>query len=156
MALNEDVLWTVLELMHDNSASWTIQILIDPPFESTTTKDHSITVTNLRAKLVLQYSQADINETVRFLKARGYLLTHGYGSAAPEMAYSLSPQAINVLDRRTLPEEEQRAFNKKILEAEKPGVYGIRLNLPELWRRVKAWRGRRRDTAESPRGGFEQ
>lgn len=148
MALNEDVLWIVLELMHNRSDTWTLRILTDPdsPFESTTTEDHSMTVANLKKTLVLQYRPADIDDTVRFLKTRGYLLPHGYGIAAPEMAYSLSPKAINVLDRRTLPYDEQRAFDERILEAEKPEIYGIRLNLPELWKRAKAWRKRRGDT----------
>ena len=146
MALNENVFWTVLDLMHNHSDSWTLRILIDPSFESTTTKDHAITVGRLRARLVLQYPRIDIEDTIHFLKTRGYLLTHGHGIAAPEMAYSLSSKAIDILQGRTLSEEEQKAFNKRILEAEKPGMYGIRLNLPELWKRAKGWLKRRKAT----------
>ena len=55
------------------------------------------------------------------------------------MAYSLSDKAVNVLQCRTLPEDEREAFNERIVEADKPGIYGIRLNLPELWKRAKGW-----------------
>ena len=114
MALNEQVFWHVLELMRGRSCSWTIEIQGEP-IMPTNTQENAIAVTDLKSQLVLRFSRADIEDTIYFLTSRSYVNIHRQGAIGPDIAYCLSNKAIDVLQNKQLPGEEQRAFEENIL-----------------------------------------
>ena len=99
------------------------------------TIEHAFSVGELKGELVLKFIPADIEDTIYFLKHRGYLEHHGYGFA-PEMVYSLTDKAVEVFEQHQLPEEEQKAFKEALWDI-KPNWYGMGPNLPEIMKRVK-------------------
>jgi hypothetical protein len=83
----------------------------------------------------LKYRPEDIEDTIYFMKHRGYLETHGYGFA-PEMVYSLTEKALDVAQSQKLPEEEEKAFQESLWDIN-PKIHGMGPNWREGWRRLK-------------------
>lgn len=134
MAQQEQALWDAIDLMLGRTSGWTTTSLGKEPVE--TTIENGIGVNQLKAALVLKYKPEDIEDTVYFMKYRGYLVVHGAGVFNPEYVYSLSDKALEVASKGELPQEEQKAFNEALWSIS-PSMWGIRPNIPELMRRSK-------------------
>jgi DNA-binding PadR family transcriptional regulator len=90
----------------------------------------------LEKELVLRYNKAQIEDSLYFLEKRGYLNKHGFVNFTL-VAYELTPQAIDVLEKGEFTEEEQRAFEEALFDIKQPGWFGMKFNLGELFRRSK-------------------
>ncbi len=133
--LNEDILWEILLLMQGHTASWEVRIV-----GMTTHNEikNGYIVEKLKASLILKFSKSDIEDTVYFMKKRGYLKIHGQGIVFPELAYSMTDKAKSVFDKRVLPPEEREAFKESLLKIE-PKIYWVRLNFCALKKLFAKW-----------------
>ena len=106
--------------------------------------ENAIVAGLLKGELVLKHRPEDIEDTIYFMKHRRYLKTHGYGIAAPELAYGLTDKALEVVQSQKLPDEEEKAFQESLWDIN-PKVYGFGLNMREWIRRFK-----KRKTKDGP------
>lgn len=134
MAQNEKVLWDILNLLDCKKMIMAKTIKGQEPKESAV--ENAFAVGKLKGELVLKHRPEDIEDTIYFMKHRGYLETHGYGLIAPEMVYSLTEKALDVAQSRKLPEEEEKAFQESLWDIN-PKIYGMGSNWREGWRRLK-------------------
>ncbi|MEQ1775501.1 MAG: hypothetical protein ABL891_17130 [Burkholderiales bacterium] len=74
-----------------------------------------------------------------FLEKRGYLIRHGF-QGLTRVAFQLSDEALTVLDKGEFLPEEQQAFRESLIDARQTELWGLKLNLGELWRRFKKWK----------------
>lgn len=128
MPQSEEILWDILEIMTRRVSSW------ESKFGDSVSRSKveiECGVHQLKAELVLKYLPADIEDTVYFMKYRGYLSTQGVG-VMREISYSLTEKALAVYDEHVLPVEEAHAFKESLWKIE-PEYYGIGPNL-------KAWK----------------
>jgi hypothetical protein len=58
------------------------------------------------------------------------------------VAFQLSPAALSVLETGSFSAEEQRAFRESLLDVKQPGLWGMKFNLAEAWRRITKLRSR--------------
>lgn len=89
--------------------------------------------------LLLRHSKQQIEDSLYFLEKRGYLLRHGF-QGLTRVVFQLSDSALAVLESGSFPEEEQQAFQEALLDVRTPGLWGLKFNLGEAWRRIKKWR----------------
>lgn len=134
MAQNEKVLWDILNQLNGKKMVMVQTIAGQEPKESTV--ENAFAVGKLKGELVLKYRPEDIEDTIYFMKYRGYLENHGYGLMAPEMVYSLTEKALEVARSQKLPEEEEKAFQESLWDIN-PKIYGMGPNWREGWRRLK-------------------
>jgi DNA-binding PadR family transcriptional regulator len=87
----------------------------------------------------LRHTRQQIEDSLYFLEKRGYLIRHGFPGLT-RVVYQLSDDALKIIETgRFLPEEEQ-AFQEALLDIRQPGLWGVKFNLGEAWRRVSKWR----------------
>jgi hypothetical protein len=134
VAQKESVLLDALRLMRGNRNGWTVQMLDKDPAEHMF--EDAVHVAKLRGELVLKYRPDDIEDTIYFMKHRGYIEVHGQGMAAPELVYSLTDKARMVADSGHLPSEEEAAFREALWDI-KPKLWGMGPNLPEWLKRSR-------------------
>ena len=134
MAQNEKVLWDILNRLNGNNWTMATTIVGQEPTESVV--ENAFAVGTLKGALVLKYRPEDIEDTIYFMKHRGYLEIHGYGLMAPEMVYSLTEKALDVARSQKLPEEEEKAFQESLWDIN-PKFYGMGPNWREVWKRFK-------------------
>ncbi len=90
--------------------------------------------------LVLRHSKQQIEDSLYFLEKRGYLLRHGY-QGLTRVVFQLSDSALAVLESGSFSEEEQQAFREALLDVATPGLWGLKFNVGEAWRRIQKRRG---------------
>jgi hypothetical protein len=88
---------------------------------------------------VLRHGRQQIEDSLYFLEKRGYLIRHGYAGFTL-VAVQLSPSALDVLRKGVFPPDEQRAFQESLVDLKQPGIWGFKINLGEVWRRLQKWR----------------
>jgi hypothetical protein len=86
--------------------------------------------------LVLRYRKVQIEDSMYFLEKRGYLLRHGF-QGLTRVVFQLSDDALAALDRGEFTSEEQQAFRESLLDIRQPGIWGLKFNLGEAWRRFR-------------------
>jgi hypothetical protein len=74
-----------------------------------------------------------------FLEKRGYLIRHGF-QGLTRVVFQLSESALAVLEKSQFSTEEQQAFREALLDIKQPGLWGMKFNLGEVWRRFNKWR----------------
>lgn len=74
-----------------------------------------------------------------FLEKRGYLIRHGF-QGLTRVVFQLSESAFEVLEKGQFSIEEQHAFREALLDIRQPGLWGMKFNLGEAWRRFNKWR----------------
>jgi hypothetical protein len=79
---------------------------------------------------------APLRTVCTFWKKRGYLARHGYPGLT-RVVFQLSDRAVSALASGAFSEEEQAAFREALVDAKRPELWGIRLNLGEMYRRVR-------------------
>ena len=134
MPQNEKVLWEILELLCGKTTQMAKGY---QNREETVEIENAYPVEQLKGVLVLRYPPQDIDDTIYFMKYRGYIKNHGYGLMLPEVVYSLSEKALEANSTRVLPEDEEQAFREALWDVGTPKLYGMGFNLGELWRRTK-------------------
>ncbi len=134
MPQNEKVLWEILSLMHSNTTGWTNKISGQEPVENKI--ENGFGIHALKGRLVLKYRPDDIEDTIYFMWHRNYLAKHGQGMINPDIAYSLSEKALEVIKQGKLPEDEEHAFKESLWDI-KPKLWGMGPNLSEWLRRAK-------------------
>jgi len=105
----------------------------EPPVQN------AIPLFELERQLVLRYSKNQIEDSLYFLEKRGYLIRYGF-QGLTRVAFQLSESALAVLRSGAFTQEEQKAFSEALLDAKQPGLWGIKFNVAEAWRRFKKWR----------------
>jgi hypothetical protein len=73
------------------------------------------------------------------MSAAGYLIRHGF-QGLTRVVFQLSESALAVLEKGQFSPEEQQAFREALLDIRQPGLWGMKFNLGEVWRRFKKWR----------------
>jgi hypothetical protein len=140
MAISEKICWEVLKKAHGKTVTfgWTTpgEKPKNPPTEN------AIGIGKLKSELVLHHSKQEIEDSLYFLEHRGYLSIHSLG-LGPPMLYSLTQKAIDILERGSFSEEEEHAFSEALFDLNKPGSFGLKFNVGELWRRVKKWKAKK-------------
>ena len=89
--------------------------------------------------LVLRHKKNQIEDSLYFLEKRGHLIRHGF-QGLTRVAFQLSDSAQGVLKSGSFPPEEQQAFREALLDVTQPNLWGMKLNLGEVWRRLKKGR----------------
>ncbi|MEO7862519.1 MAG: hypothetical protein ABIU05_19220 [Nitrospirales bacterium] len=89
--------------------------------------------------LVLRHARQQIEDSLYFLEKRGYLIRHGF-QGLTRVVFQLSADALKILDAGRFLPEEQRAFRESLLDIRQPGMWGLKFNLGEVWRRLKKWK----------------
>jgi len=87
--------------------------------------------------LVLNYSRSQIEDSMYFLEKRGYVSPHRYGVAGPDILLALTSAGKKIIDSGCFLDEEQTAFSNALIDVKTPGMFGVKFNLGELWRRIK-------------------
>lgn len=93
----------------------------------------------LERDLVLRHRRSQIEDSLYFLEKRGYLCRHGF-QGLTRVAFQLSDSALEVLKKGSFAPEEQQAFREALLDVKQPGLWGLKFNLGEAWRRFQKWR----------------
>lgn len=93
----------------------------------------------LERDLVLRHRRSQIEDSLYFLEKRGYLCRHGF-QGLTRVAFQLSDSALEVLKKGSFAPEEQRTFREALLDVKQPGLWGMKFNLGEAWRRFQKWR----------------
>ncbi len=135
MAISEKLCWEILGLAKGESVSSTWlkgEHIKEPPLHN------AIPLFVLEHKLVLRHQKNQIEDSLYFLEKRGYLVRHGF-QGLTRVAFQLSTLAIEALDKKAFSLEEQQAFREALLDLRQPGMWGVKLNLGEIWRRFKKW-----------------
>ena len=102
----------------------------DPPIEN------AIPLFEIERHLVLRHSKNEIEDSLYFLEKRGYLIRHGF-QGLTRVAFELSGSALEVLESGSFSDDEQEAFREALVDASKPGWFGVKFNLGEAMRRLK-------------------
>lgn len=131
MAQNERIVWDILNRLDGH----TINMSTSFGSEETKPVHNAYGVGQLKGQLVLRYKPDDIEDTIYFMKHRGYLIGHGF-SMMPEMVFSLTEKALEVARSEKLPSEEEKAFEEHLWDFSNPKIYGVGFNARELWRRL--------------------
>jgi len=136
MAISEQLCWEVLKSCKGQSVSakWLKgDHATDPPLEN------SLPLVVLERDLVLRHTKQQIEDSLYFLEKRGYLYRHGF-QGLTRVAFQLSDSALSALDSASFSAEEQKAFREALLDVRHAGLWGLRFNLGEAWRRFKKLR----------------
>jgi hypothetical protein len=88
--------------------------------------------------LVLRHTKQQIDDSLYFLEKRGYLIRHGFHGLT-RVALQLSDSALDILESGAFSAEEQQAFREALLDVRTPGLWGLKFNLGEAWRRIGKW-----------------
>ena len=138
MAVSEKLSWEVLTSCKGQSVSakWLKgDHATDPPLEN------ALPLFVLERDLVLRHTKQQIEDSLYFLEKRGYLYRHGFYGLT-RVAFQLSEPALSVLKTGSFSAEEQRAFRESLLDVKQPGLWGMKFNLGEAWRRFNKFRTR--------------
>ena len=133
MAISESLCWEVLEMAKGRSVarSWLKGSETDePPFEN------AIPLVMIEHDLVLRHTKNQIEDSLYFLQKRGYLIQHGHVGLT-RVVYQLSKLALDALEAGKFSEEEQNAFRETLFDLKQPGWLGMKINLGEMWRRLR-------------------
>jgi len=131
MAISEKLCWEVLQSCKGQrvSSKWLKgDHATEPPL------DNALPLFVLEQDLVLRHPKQQIEDSLYFLEKRGYLCRHGY-QGLTRVVFQLSESAISVLQNGAFSADEQKAFRESLLDVRQPGVWGIKFNLGEAWRR---------------------
>ena len=94
-------------------------------------------VTEIEKILVLTYTRSAIDDSLYFLEKRGYILIEDLDIHNRRHHYSLTESALTALQDGHFSDEEQKAFEDALLDLKTPGMFGVKINLGEMWRRAK-------------------
>ena len=133
MAISEKLCWEVLRSAEGQSVSSTWlkgEHSKDPPLQN------AIPLFVLERDLVLRHTRNQIEDSLYFLEKRGYLIRHGF-QGLTRVAFQLSETALAAIRHGTFTDEEQEAFREALLDLKYPGLWGMKLNLGEAWRRFR-------------------
>jgi hypothetical protein len=136
VAISEKLCWEVLNSCKGQSVSSTWlkgDHATDPPIENA----HPLVV--IERDLVLRHRKQQIEDSLFFLEKRGYLIKHGF-TGLTRVALQLSKPALDVLKTGAFLPEEQQAFREALVDIKQPGIWGMKFNAGELWRRFQKWR----------------
>jgi len=136
LAISEKLCWEVLRSAEGKSVSsvWLKgEHLNEPPLQN------AVPLFDLERDLVLRHSKNQIEDSLYFLEKRGYLIRHGF-QGLTRVAFQLSGSALAVLKNGAFTNDEQEAFCEALLDLKQPGLWGIKFNVGEAWRRIKKWR----------------
>jgi hypothetical protein len=136
LAISEKLCWEVLKSCKGQkvAAKWLRgDHSSDPPITN------ALPLFVLERDLVLRHLRQQIEDSLYFLEKRGYLIRHGF-KGLTRVAFQLSDSALSALDRGGFTIEEQQAFKESLLDMRQPGLWGLRFNLGEAWRRFNKWR----------------
>jgi hypothetical protein len=89
--------------------------------------------------LVLRHKRNEIEDSLYFLEKRGYLWRHGF-QGFTRVAFQLSDSAVEVLKAGSFSSEEQQAFRESLLDIKQAGLWGMKFNVAEAWRRFQKWK----------------
>jgi hypothetical protein len=135
MAISEKLCWDVLKMARGKSVScvWLKgEHCQEQPLQNT------IPLFVLERELVLRHQKNQIEDSLYFLEKRGYLVKHGF-QGLTRVAMQLSDLALEALNKETFSPEEQAAFRVALLDLRQPGLYGMKFNIGEAWRRLRKW-----------------
>ena len=136
MAISEKLCWEVLKSCKGESvlSSWLKgEGSADPDIKN------ALPLFMIERELVLRHSKQQIEDSLYFLEKRGYLIRHGY-QGLTRVVFQLTDSALAVLEKGAFSEEEQQAFREALLDVRTPGIWGLKFNVGEAWRRLKKWR----------------
>lgn len=138
MAISEKLCWEVLQSCKGQSVSskW-----LKGDHATEAPLANALPLFVLERDLVLKHPKQQIEDSLYFLEKRGYLYRHGY-QGLTRVAFQLSESAMSVLQNGAFSADEQKAFRESLLDLRQPGVWGIKFNLGEVWRRFNKIRGR--------------
>ena len=98
--------------------------------------ENALPTNDLYETLLLSYDVNDIQGALLWMKLRGYLGAFGWGVGAPEMGYQLTEKGVALATSRKMPRENLQRLSGKTVSV-KPAIYGISLDLKEIWWRVR-------------------
>ena len=130
MAILEKVCWEILNKLKGSTC------IINKGKENSRTIENAMSLYEIEKDLVLRYSKSEIEDSLYFLEKRGYLILHGFMNLTL-VAYELTVRAFEVLNENKFSDEEQKAFQEALFDIKKPGWFGMKVNLGEIYRRFK-------------------
>ena len=136
MAISEPLCWEVLKSCKGQTVSskW-----FKGDQSSDPNLENSLPLFVLERDLVLRHAKQQIEDSMYFLEKRGYLIRHGF-QGLTRVVFQLSESAFEVLEKGQFSIEEQHAFREALLDIRQPGLWGMKFNLGEAWRRFNKWR----------------
>jgi hypothetical protein len=140
--VTERIILSIAEALHDRTC--TSQRTLDlsgsdepsNPITDKATYEHALSTNVLYDKLLVSYDVSDIQGALLWMKLRGYVSTFGWGIVAPEMGYQLTDKGVALAQSRAMPREDMQRLSGKAISV-KPAMYGVSLDLKELWWRTK-------------------
>ena len=135
LTISENLCWEILKAAEGQTVSSTWfkgHESDEPPLL------HSVPQFALERQLVLKNKKGEIEDSLYFLEKRGYLIKHGF-QGLTRVVFQLSDSGIAVLKSGRFTVEEQQAFQETLLDLRQPGMWGMKINIGEIFRRVKKW-----------------
>jgi hypothetical protein len=136
LAISEKLCWDILKSIEGQSVS---RVWLKGEHSKEPPLQNAVPLVVLERDLVLRYQKNQIEDSLYFLEKRGYLTRYGF-QGLTRVAFQLTASGANVLKTRTFTPEEQQAFREALLDLKQPGVWGMKFNLAEAWRRLRKWR----------------
>lgn len=134
MAITEEVCWKLLRRPIGLLVTYTI-----PDANLSEKVENSLKISDMEKELVLNYSKQEIEDSFYFMEKRGYIDVLGFGLHAPRSIYKITDEGLKLAESNKFSNEEQKAFSNALLDVRTPGMFGIKFNAGELWRRLKKW-----------------
>lgn len=136
--VTEQIIQIVINILHGRTCVSTKTILPDSenPSVSKSTFENAMSKIDLFDELLLSYDIGEIESAISWLKLRGYLNPFGFGMMAPEMGYQLTNKGTEYAKTNNMLQEDILRLSGKAVSI-KPSVYGISINLKEIWWRIK-------------------
>ena len=137
MAIVEDACWTILKTPFNKARVFGRHYPKSPELDFEVKVNHGMMVTEIEKILVLTYTRSAIDDSLYFLEKRGYILIEDLDIHNRRHHYSLTESALTALQDGHFSDEEQKAFEDALLDLKTPGMFGVKINLGEMWRRAK-------------------
>ena len=132
MTINEDVCWKILRKPIGLVVTFTL-----PEIDKSETIENAFKIADIEKELVLKYSKSEIEDSFYFMEKRGYVDVLSWGLHAPRSIYKVTEAGLSLGKSGSFIQEEQKAFEEALLDLRTPGMFGMKLNLGEVWRRTK-------------------
>jgi hypothetical protein len=135
LAVAEKLCWEILKSAEGQSVSC---VWLKGKDSKESPLKNAVPLFVLERDLVLRYRKNQIEDSLYFLEKRGYLTRHGF-QGLTRVAFQLSESGVEVLKKGVFSPEEHQAFREALLDLRQPGLWGMKFNLGEAWRRLRKW-----------------
>jgi len=141
--VTEELCQQIVARMHGKSCALTRTLHPSGGLESTLQSVHRQAVSrdDLYGELLLKFDIREIDDAVSWLKVRGFISAFGVGMAS-EMGFELTEKGIRYGSSRMMDDQDRRRLSSRPVSVN-PELYGVSVNLKEVWWRIRRIFGNR-------------